>query len=50
MKLGIRGKFIALSSFIKKLKISYTNDLKVNLETLEIKIKQTHPKGIDVSK
>jgi hypothetical protein len=35
MKAVLRGKFIALSAFIKNVARSHSNDLKLNLKTLE---------------
>jgi hypothetical protein len=37
MKVMLRGKFIAWSTFIKKLKRSYTNNLTAYLKALEQK-------------
>lgn len=42
----LRGKFIGLSAFIKKLKRSHTSDLKVHLKTLGGK-KQTYSIVVD---
>ena len=44
MKPVLRGKFIALSAFIKKLERSYTSNLTAHLKALEKKKKkkQTH--------
>jgi hypothetical protein len=35
MKAMLRGKFIALSAMVKKLKKSYTNNLRIHLRALE---------------
>jgi hypothetical protein len=43
MKALLRGKLIALSTFIKKLERSHTNNLNAHLKALE----QTHPRGVD---
>jgi hypothetical protein len=42
----VRGKFLALSTSIKKLKFSHTNILKVHLKARKKK-KQTHPRGLE---
>jgi hypothetical protein len=49
MKVVLRGKFIALSTFIKKSERSHTINLQAHLKALEQK-KQTHPTGIDGKK
>lgn len=49
-KAVLRGKLISLSAFIKKLGRCDTNDLKVQVKVLEIKIKQTDPRGVGVRK
>jgi hypothetical protein len=49
MRAVLRGKFIALSAFIKQLENSYTNDLK-EYTLLKLKgetNKQTHPRAVD---
>jgi hypothetical protein len=50
MKAVLRGKFIALSAFIKKLEISDTSNLTVQLKALEKTKKQTYPGGVDSRK
>ena len=51
MEAVLRGKFIALSGLVKKLEISYTNNLKAHLRALEQKEankkKQTYARRID---
>jgi hypothetical protein len=37
MKVVLRGKFIPLSAFIKKLEISHTSNITVHLKALEQK-------------
>ena len=49
MKAMLRGKFIALSTLVKKLERYYTNNLTTCLRALEKK-KQTHPRGVEDSK
>jgi hypothetical protein len=46
LKPVLRGKFIPLSTFLKKLERSHTSNLKAYLKALDKK-KQTHPRGID---
>jgi hypothetical protein len=41
MKAVLKGKFIALSAFIKKLERSYTNNLTASLKTLAKKEENT---------
>ena len=41
MKAMLRGKFIALNAYIKKLEISHTSELREYLKTLEQIIKLT---------
>jgi hypothetical protein len=47
MKAMLGVKFIALSTFIKKLKSYHTNYLKVHLKAVGGKKKQTDPRGVD---
>ena len=42
MKAVLRGKFIALSAFIKKLERSHTSNLTAHLKALEQKEANTH--------
>jgi hypothetical protein len=42
----LRGKFIALSAFLKKLERSHTSNLPAQLKSLEQE-KQTHPREIE---
>jgi hypothetical protein len=46
MKAVLRGKFIALSASLKKLKRTYFNRLTAHLRVLEQK-KQIHSRGVD---
>ena len=46
MKAMLRGKFIALSAFIKTFKRPHTSNLKVHLKALEQK-KQIDPREVD---
>jgi hypothetical protein len=54
MKAVLKGKFIVLSAFIKKLERSHTNNFIVLLKVLEKKKKkkkkQKHPRGVDSKK
>jgi hypothetical protein len=45
MKAVLRGKFIALSAFIKKFERSYTSSLTAHLKALNKK-KQMHSRGV----
>ena len=49
MKAALRRNFIALSAYIKNLKIYLTSDLTVHLKAMELK-NQTHPGGADCGK
>ena len=46
MKAVLRGKFISLSSHIKKMKKAHTSDLTAHLKALEQE-KQTHQGGVE---
>ena len=46
MKAVLRGKFIALRAYIKKVEKAHTTDLTSHLKALEQK-KQTHPGGVE---
>jgi hypothetical protein len=46
MKAVLRGTFIALNAFIKKLERSHTKNLIAHLKCVEQR-KQTHPRGVD---
>jgi hypothetical protein len=46
MKAVLRGKFIALTTFIRKLDSSHTSNLKAYLKLLNKK-KQIHSRGVD---
>jgi hypothetical protein len=48
MKAVLRGKFIALSAYIKKLERSHTSNLTTHLKALEQK--ETNTRGVDSSK
>jgi hypothetical protein len=47
MKAVLRGKLIALSASLKKLKKSYTSSIIAHLKTLEQKKKQILTRGVD---
>ena len=47
MKAVLRGKFIALSTYIKKTMKAHINDLTACLKALEKKMKQTHLGGVE---
>ena len=47
MKAVLKGKFIALSAFIKKLERTHTGNLTAHLKALGKKKKANIPRGVD---